>query len=83
MVCDVYILDQLGIPLVKLRITCVIIKNNFEYSYVLNVKTKHGLHMIFVELKETVLKKSIEGFPEKDIVFLCIEVCYVFLMLMT
>ncbi|WMV41715.1 hypothetical protein MTR67_035100 [Solanum verrucosum] len=38
------------------------VRNGFESSYVMDVKSKQGLDLILVELEEAVLKKSVEAF---------------------
>ncbi|WMV45831.1 hypothetical protein MTR67_039216 [Solanum verrucosum] len=59
---DVHILAQLGVQLVDSIIVGVIVHNDLKSSIVLDVKSKQGLDPIFVELKEVVLKKSVEVF---------------------
>jgi len=61
----------------------VMVHNGSESSFVIDVKAKQGIDPILVELKETVLKKSIESFSQGGMGYLDTKVGYVFRMLMT
>ncbi|KAH0706325.1 hypothetical protein KY289_011401 [Solanum tuberosum] len=62
LVRDVHRLAQLGVQLVNSTKGGVMVHNGSESSFVMDVKSKQGLVPILVELKESVLKKSIEAF---------------------
>ncbi|WMV49972.1 hypothetical protein MTR67_043357 [Solanum verrucosum] len=64
LVRDVHRLARLGIQLVDSTKECVIVHNSYKSSFVMDVKAKQAIDPILVELKEAVLKKSIEAFSQ-------------------
>ncbi|KAH0784240.1 hypothetical protein KY290_003838 [Solanum tuberosum] len=62
LVRDVHRLARLGVPLVDSTKSGVMVHNGSESSFVVDVKAKKSLDPILVELKELVLKKSVEDF---------------------
>jgi len=65
MVRDVHRLDRLGVQLVDSVKGSVMVHNGSESSFLSDVKSKQGLDPNLVELKETMLKKSIEAFSQR------------------
>ncbi|XP_049406260.1 uncharacterized protein LOC125869904 [Solanum stenotomum] len=61
---DFHRLAQLGVQLVDSTKGGVMVHNGSESSFVSDAKSKQGLDPILVELKETVLKISIEAFSQ-------------------
>ncbi|WMV08641.1 hypothetical protein MTR67_002026 [Solanum verrucosum] len=68
LVQDVHRLSRLGVRLVDSTKGGVMVHNSSESSFVTDVKAKQGLDPTLVELKETVLKKSVECFPKGEMV---------------
>ncbi|KAH0685610.1 hypothetical protein KY290_017106 [Solanum tuberosum] len=64
LVRDVHRLARLGIQLVDSTKGGVMVHNGSKSSFVTDVKAKQGLDPILVELKEAVLKKSVEAFSQ-------------------
>ncbi|WMV30457.1 hypothetical protein MTR67_023842, partial [Solanum verrucosum] len=62
LVHEVHRLARLGVQVVDSTKGGVMVHNGSESSFVMNVKSKQGLDPLLVELKESVLKKSIEAF---------------------
>ncbi|WMV09670.1 hypothetical protein MTR67_003055 [Solanum verrucosum] len=59
---DIHKLARLGVRLVDSTQGNVMVHNGSESSFVSNVKTRQDLNLTLVELKEVVLKKSVEAF---------------------
>ncbi|WMV46650.1 hypothetical protein MTR67_040035 [Solanum verrucosum] len=64
LVRDVHRLARLSVHLVDSTKGCVMVHNGSESSFVADVKSKQGLDPTLVELKEAVLKKSVEAFSQ-------------------
>ncbi|KAH0651615.1 hypothetical protein KY284_031527 [Solanum tuberosum] len=64
LVREVHRLARLGIQLVDSTKGGVMVHNGSESSFVMDVMSKPGLDPILVELKESVLKKSVEAFSQ-------------------
>ena len=64
LVRDVHRLARLGVQLVDSTKGGVMVHNGSKLSFVIEVKSKQGLDPILVELKEAVLKKSVEAFSQ-------------------
>ncbi|WMV33494.1 hypothetical protein MTR67_026879, partial [Solanum verrucosum] len=64
LVHDVHRLARLGVQLVDSTKGGVMFHNGSESSFVMDVKAKQDLDLILVELKEAVLKKSVEAFSQ-------------------
>ncbi|XP_049394724.1 uncharacterized protein LOC125859013 [Solanum stenotomum] len=63
--CDVHRLAWLRVCLVNSIEGDVTVDNGAESSYVFDVKYNKGLDPIFVELKEVMLKRSVEDFSKR------------------
>ncbi|KAH0652933.1 hypothetical protein KY289_030611 [Solanum tuberosum] len=64
LVRDMHRLARLGVHLVDSTKGGVTVHNGSESSFVMDVKVKQALDPILVELKESVLKKSVEAFSQ-------------------
>ncbi|WMV37778.1 hypothetical protein MTR67_031163 [Solanum verrucosum] len=64
LVRDIHRLAWLGVQLVDSTKGGVMVHNGSESSFVADVKAKQGLDTILVELKDVVLKKSVEAFSQ-------------------
>ncbi|WMV50784.1 hypothetical protein MTR67_044169 [Solanum verrucosum] len=64
LVHDVHRLAQLGVHFVDSDEDVVVVYNGSELSFVSDVKAKQSLDPILVELKEAVLKKTVETFSQ-------------------
>ncbi|KAH0657372.1 hypothetical protein KY285_032254 [Solanum tuberosum] len=64
LVREVHRLARLVVQLVDSTKSGVMVHNGSESSFVIDVKAKQSLDPILVELKESVLKKSVEAFPQ-------------------
>ncbi|KAH0652607.1 hypothetical protein KY289_030285 [Solanum tuberosum] len=64
LVRDVHRLARLGVQLVDSTKGGVMVHNGSESSFVTDMKAKQGLDPILVELKDLVLKKSVEAFSQ-------------------
>ncbi|KAH0644892.1 hypothetical protein KY284_032776 [Solanum tuberosum] len=62
---DMSVLYHPGVQLVDSTKGGVMVHNGSESSFVADVKAKQGLDPILVELKEAVLKKSVEAFSQE------------------
>nr|ABI34336.1 hypothetical protein SDM1_41t00011 [Solanum demissum] len=62
LVWDVHRLAQIGIQLMDSTKGGVMVHNGSESSFLVDVKSKQGLDPILMELKESVLNKSVEAF---------------------
>ncbi|WMV18648.1 hypothetical protein MTR67_012033 [Solanum verrucosum] len=69
-VCDVHRLTKLGVQLVESNGGAIFVHNGPKSSYVPYVKVNQGHDMILVELKEAMLKKSVEAFFQLEDNFL-------------
>jgi len=65
LVCDVHRLARLGIQLVDSTKGGLMVHNGSASSFVVHVKSKQDLDPLMVELKESVLKKSVEVFSQR------------------
>ncbi|WMV18889.1 hypothetical protein MTR67_012274 [Solanum verrucosum] len=74
LVRDVHRLSRLGVQLMDSTKGGVMVHNGSESSFVNDVKAKQCLDLTLVELKEVVLKKSVEAFSQKEMVYLDIKV---------
>ncbi|WMV46053.1 hypothetical protein MTR67_039438 [Solanum verrucosum] len=61
LVRDVHRLARLGVQLVDSTKGGVMVHNGSESSFLADVKSEQGLDPILIELKEAVLKKSVEA----------------------
>lgn len=61
LVWDVHRLARLGVQLIESSKGGVIVHSGLEYSFLADVKLRQGLNSNFVELKEVVLKMSVEN----------------------
>ncbi|WMV29711.1 hypothetical protein MTR67_023096, partial [Solanum verrucosum] len=77
---DVHRLAQLGVQLIDSANGSVMVHKGSESSFVTDVKAKQCLDPTLVELKETVLIKSIDAFYKGEMVSLDIKVGHVFQM---
>ncbi|WMV59547.1 hypothetical protein MTR67_052932, partial [Solanum verrucosum] len=64
LVCDVHRLARLGVQLVHSTKGRFMVHHNSQSSFVVDVKSKQHLDLILMELKESVLNKSIEVFSQ-------------------
>ncbi|WMV41162.1 hypothetical protein MTR67_034547 [Solanum verrucosum] len=64
LVRDVHKLARLGVQLFDSTKDGVMVHNGSESSFVAVVKVRQGLYPILLELKEAVLKKSVEAFSQ-------------------
>jgi len=64
LVRNVHRLARLGVRLMKSTKGGVVVHNGSELSFMTNVKAKQCLDSTLVELKEAVLRKSIEAFSQ-------------------
>jgi len=64
LVRDVHRLARLGVQLVDSTKGGVMVHNGSESSFVIDVKSKQDLDPMLVELKESVLNKSVEAFSQ-------------------
>ncbi|WMV20070.1 hypothetical protein MTR67_013455 [Solanum verrucosum] len=64
LVCDVHRLARLGMQVVDSTKGRVMIHHSYESSFVVDVNSKQHLDPILMELKESVLNKSIEVFSQ-------------------
>ncbi|WMV54877.1 hypothetical protein MTR67_048262 [Solanum verrucosum] len=64
LVRDMHRLARLDVQLVDSTKSGVMVHNGSKSSFVMDVKSKQGLDPILLELKESVLKKSVEAFSQ-------------------
>ncbi|WMV46471.1 hypothetical protein MTR67_039856 [Solanum verrucosum] len=79
---DVHRLARLGVQLVDSTKGGVMVHHSFESSFVVDVKSKQHLDPILMDLKESVLNKSVKAFSQGGMGCLGTKVDYVFQMLM-
>lgn len=82
LVFDIYRFSQVGVQLEDSTKDGVMVHDVSESSYVMDLKAKKGFDPIMIELKEVVLKKSIESFFQVVMVSLNIKAIYVIQMSM-
>jgi len=73
LVGDVHRLDRMGVRLVDSTKGGVMVQDCSESSYIADKKAKQGLYPTLVELKEAVLKKSVEAFSQGGDGVLCYQ----------
>ncbi|XP_049344686.1 uncharacterized protein LOC125809059 [Solanum verrucosum] len=76
LVRDVHRLVRLGVQLVDSTKGGVMVHNGFKSSLVLDLKSKQGLDPVLVELKEAMLKKSVEDLSQGEMECLGIKEVY-------
>ncbi|WMV07794.1 hypothetical protein MTR67_001179 [Solanum verrucosum] len=64
LVCDVHRLARLGVQVVDSPKGGFTVHHNSESSLVVDVKSKQHLNLILMELKESVLNKSVEAISQ-------------------
>ncbi|KAH0765165.1 hypothetical protein KY285_001036 [Solanum tuberosum] len=82
LVRDVHRLARLGVQLVDSTKGGIMVYNGSVSSFVADVKAKKGLDPILVELKETMLKKSVVAFSQGGDGVFRYKIIYVFRVLM-